>query len=164
MGLRYLIILLLVIFSNTFGIDGSITVRMRAEVLDPTDLYLEVTPVTNTDDEGSKMYFDFGEIVRGSKQELIGKFQARLIRGGVAENIDNIKVSLLKSELSLEESKQNILLDQVELMYRLSGNLETENRLYSGKIRVLADTSKGVQNGSFIDNSMKIKVSISSTY
>lgn len=156
MKVRYLFIYLFIIFSSLFGSDGNITVKMKAKVLDPTDLYLEVIPITNAIDDGSKMYFDFGELVKGSKQELVGKFQARLMRGGVAQNIENVKASLIKESSSQEEKKIVSLLDQTDLTYILSG--ETEKKKYNGSIRIIADTSKGNSTGRFVDNSVKIKV------
>lgn len=48
---RYLLIYLFIIFSSLFGSDGNITVKMKAKVLDPTDLYLEVIPITNAIDD-----------------------------------------------------------------------------------------------------------------
>lgn len=155
---RYLFIYLFIIFSSLFGSDGNVTVKMKAKVLDPTDLYLEVIPITNAIDDGSKMYFDFGELVKGSKQELVGKFQARLMSGGVAQNLENVKVSLIKEKTPQEGNKIVSLLDQTELTYTLSG--EAEKKKYNGSIRIMADTSKGNTLGTFIDNSMKIKVSV----
>lgn len=156
MKVRYLFICLFIIFSSLFGSDGNITVKMKAKVLDPTDLYLEVIPITNAIDDGSKMYFDFGELVKGSKQELVGKFQARLMKGGVAQNLENVKASLIKERTSQEENKIVSLLDQTELTYTLSG--EAEKKKYNGSIRIIADTSKGNSTGRFVDNSVKIKV------
>ncbi len=160
MKLRYLLMCLFITFSNLFSSDGNITVKMKARVLDPTDLYLEVIPITNTIDDGSKMYFDFGELVKGGKQELVGRFQARLMKEGVAQRFENVKVSLIKENSSQEDSKIVSLLDQTELAYTLNGELGEEKRKYSGNIKIIADTSKGSSLGTFIDNNIKIKVSV----
>ena len=74
----------------------------------------------------------------------------------LAQNIENVKASLIKESSSQEEKKIVSLLDQTDLTYILSG--ETEKKKYNGSIRIIADTSKGNSTGRFIDNSVKIKV------
>ena len=74
----------------------------------------------------------------------------------LAQNIENVKASLIKESSSQEEKKIVSLLDQTDLTYILSG--ETEKKKYNGSIRIIADTSKGNSTGRVIDNSVKIKV------
>ena len=84
------------------------------------------------------------------------KVSSEVNEGGVAQNIENVKASLIKESSSQEEKKIVSLLDQTDLTYILSG--ETEKKKYNGSIRIIADTSKGNSTGRFIDNSVKIKV------
>lgn len=82
------------------------------------------------------------------------------MKGGVAQRFENVKVSLIKENSSQEDSKIVSLLDQTELAYTLNGELGEEKRKYSGNIKIIADTSKGSSLGTFIDNNIKIKVSV----
>ena len=49
------------------------------------------------------------------------------MRGGVAQNIENVKASLIKESSSQEEKKIVSLLDQTDLTYILSGETEKKN-------------------------------------
>ena len=67
--------------------DALLPLVVTGNVIEPTDLMLEVTPVLNAGPDGKSLALDFGDLIKGkSKQTLNGTFIARLLTSAGKES------------------------------------------------------------------------------
>lgn len=187
-----LLILLMFIFSiNLFGnSSGEVRVRMRAEVLERTQLAFSLIPLdfveedtgtdTDTNTGGSVtsynttiMKYDFGQMIKGSADKtLSGKFLLTLTRGGVKIPFPTAPVVTLIEGTSeskridtFGKSLSTPTTNIVPLHYELFGTPSVGALDFTGILSITAQTtSPATQLGKFINNDVKIKATISGVH
>ena len=67
--------------------DALLPLVVTGNVVEPTDLMLEVTPVLNAGPDGKSLAYDFGDMIQGiTKQTLNGTFTVRLLTSDKKES------------------------------------------------------------------------------
>lgn len=150
-------------------IDGTVKVGLRAQVLDPTKLLMEITALENAGKDHKSLTFDFGNLVKGISQDTLqGTFQVRLLKSSTEIAFDNTpRYTLVKYSNPADQSPEKAKnfttnVNGVSLNYSLR---ETEGvagiKRNKGTLLVSADArGSNVKLGEFTDNSIKIKITL----
>lgn len=141
---------------------------VTGNVVEPTDLMLEVTPVLNAGPDGKSLTFDFGDMIKGfSKQTLNGTFNVRLITKDKKESFfaEAPQYSIVKadgSDASNDLTNGRTLSNNVKLLYGLAQPTgETGVKLNRGTVVVSADaTADNITTGLFTDTGLSVKISV----
>lgn len=140
---------------------------VTGNVIEPTDLMLEVTPVLNAGPDGKSLAYDFGDMIQGiSKQTLNGTFNVRLLTKTKTESYFATapQYSIVKADgnVANEEETKRTLNNKVVLGYSLAKpSGETGVKLNRGTVVVSADaTAQDTTTGLFTDTGLSVKVSI----
>lgn len=164
---------------------GYLPITVKGNVIDATNLVMELVAEDNAGPDGRTMTFNFGDLVRGSDAEsLIGTFRVRLLRTKTKDTpssssnpiqewkFDNAPQYELEggNGVSGKEtlSRDTTTPTNVKLNYTLNSLTGaagvTVNR---GKITVtpdvkhdLSDGATGVKTGNFTDNAVRLKVTV----
>lgn len=141
---------------------------VTGNVVEPTDLMLEVTPVLNAGPDGKSLAYDFGDMIQGiSKQTLNGTFTVRLLTKDKEESFFATapKYTLVKADgtnATDTDLKDKELTNKVKLSYSLAQPVgEAGVKTNRGTVVVSADaTPAGVTTGLFTDTGLSVKISI----
>ena len=142
---------------------------VTGNVIEPTDLMLEVTPVLNAGPDGKSLAYDFGDLIKGmSKQTLNGTFNVRLLTKEGKESffVNAPTYSIVKaangSEATTETTDGKTLTNNVKLLYGLAQPKgEAGVKMNRGTVVVSADaTAENVTTGLFTDTGLSVKVSV----
>lgn len=145
---------------------------VTGNVIEPTDLMLEVTPVLNAGPDGKSLAYDFGDLIKGmSKQTLNGTFTARLLTQDKKESYFAAapQYSIVKAEdgnladgQSTNGGKTARILDNaVNLDYSLvQPKGEAGVRVNRGTVVVSADATNATSTGLFTDTGLSVKISV----
>ncbi len=142
---------------------------VTGNVIEPTDLMLEVTPVLNAGPDGKSLAYDFGDMIQGvTKQTLNGTFNVRLLAKDKSESYFATapQYSIVKAtdgSLATEETTTGKTLgNNVKLLYGLAQPKgEAGVKVNRGTVVVSADaTANGVTTGLFTDTGLSVKISV----
>lgn len=140
---------------------------VTGNVIEPTDLMLEVTPVLNAGPDGKSLAFDFGDMIQGiTKQTLNGTFNVRLLTSDKKESYfkeaPTYKIVQANGDEVAESKKTNKLTNGVNLDYSLAQPKgEAGVKGNRGTVVVSADaTAENVTTGLFTDTGLSVKVSV----
>lgn len=140
---------------------------VTGNVVEPTDLMLEVTPVLNAGPDGKSLAYDFGDMIQGiSKQTLNGTFTARLLTKNKEESYfaSAPTYEIVKADGSATDDLSNgrTLANKVKLFYSLAQPKgEAGVKTNRGTVVVSADaTDSGVTTGLFTDTGLSVKISV----
>lgn len=141
---------------------------VTGNVVEPTDLMLEVTPVLNAGPDGKSLAYDFGDMIQGiSKQTLNGTFTARLLTQAKKESffIAEPVYSIVKASDGTEASGRDIndkaLGNGVKLTYGLAQPKgEAGVKTNRGTVVVSADATDASATGLFTDTGLSVKISV----
>ncbi len=140
---------------------------VTGNVIEPTDLMLEVTPVLNAGPDGKSLAYDFGDLIKGmSKQTLNGTFNVRLLTKNQEESYfataPEYKIVQADGVDVLDSKKTNTLNNGVKIDYSLAKpNGESGVKINRGTVVVSADATSASTAGLFTDTGLSVKVSIS---
>lgn len=141
---------------------------VTGNVIEPTDLMLEVTPVLNAGPDGKSLAYDFGDMIKGvTKQTLNGTFNVRLLTKSGEESYfasaPEYKIVKVSDGLVAGSSETQKTLDnKVSLSYNLAQPKgEAGVKLNRGTVVVSADATSASTAGLFTDTGLSVKVSIS---
>ena len=118
---------------------------VTGNVIEPTDLMLEVTPVLNAGPDGKSLAYDFGDLIKGmSKQTLNGTFNVRLLTKNQEESYfataPEYKIVQADGVDVLDSKKTNTLNNGVKIDYSLAKpNGESGVKINRGTVVVSAD-------------------------
>lgn len=142
---------------------------VTGNVVEPTDLMLEVTPVLNAGPDGKSLAYDFGDMIQGiTKQTLNGTFTVRLLTSDKKESYFATapEYSIVKatdgSVATDETTTGKTLANNVKLLYGLAQPKgEAGVKTNRGTVVVSADaTAQNVTTGLFTDTGLSVKISI----
>ena len=146
--------------------DALLPLVVTGNVIEPTDLMLEVTPVLNAGPDGKSLALDFGDLIKGkSKQTLNGTFIARLLTSAGKESYfaNEPTYKIVKADgTEVSDNKQTNTLNGVKIDYSLAQPKgEAGVKTNSGTVVVSADaTDVGVTTGLFTDTGLSVKISV----
>jgi hypothetical protein len=148
--------------------DALLPLVVTGNVVEPTDLMLEVTPVLNAGPDGKSLAYDFGDMIQGiTKQTLNGTFTARLLTKDKKESYFATapKYKLVKADgtdAGDVDLKDKELTNKVKLSYSLAQpEGEAGVKTNRGTVVVSADaTGDLVTTGLFTDTGLSVKISI----
>lgn len=165
---KYILIIFLIFCLFSFSAnDGKVTVGLKAQVLENTNLLLEVTALDNAGSDNKSFTFDFGNLIKGvSEEELKGTFQVRLLKNSKEINfdfepeyllIDNSENNFLGKQVINKQTKNNVILTY--LLEKITGEKNVSKNF--GNLLIKAN-SKGsnVLPGVFLENNISIKITI----
>lgn len=142
---------------------------VTGNVIEPTDLMLEVTPVLNAGPDGKSLAYDFGDMIKGvTKQTLNGTFNVRLLTKEGKESffVNAPTYSIVKAtdglEATTETTDGKTLTNNVKLLYGLAQPKgEAGVKMNRGTVVVSADATAGnVTTGLFTDTGLSVKISV----
>ena len=141
---------------------------VTGNVIEPTDLMLEVTPVLNAGPDGKSLAYDFGDLIKGmSKQTLNGTFNVRLLTVDKSESYFATAPTYTIVKADGQEAQpadltEKELSNKVKLNYSLAKpSGEAGVKLNRGTVVVSADATNGeAVTGLFTDTGLSVKVSI----
>lgn len=141
---------------------------VTGNVVEPTDLMLEVTPVLNAGPDGKSLAYDFGDMIQGiSKQTLNGTFTARLLTQAkkesffIAEPVYSIVKASDGTEASGGDINDKALGNGVKLTYGLAQlKGEAGVKTNRGTVVVSADATDASATGLFTDTGLSVKISV----
>lgn len=141
---------------------------VTGNVIEPTDLMLEVTPVLNAGPDGKSLAYDFGDMIQGvTKQTLNGTFTARLLTQTKKESffIAEPEYSIVKASDGTVASGGDIndkaLGNGVKLTYGLAQPKgEAGVKINRGTVVVSADATNASATGLFTDTGLSVKISV----
>lgn len=148
--------------------DALLPLIVTGNIIEPTDLMLEVTPALNAGADGKSLSYDFGDLIKGtSKQTLRGTFIARLLTQTNKESyfIEKPKYSIVKAVdgTSADEGvgTPKTLDNGVTLTYGLAQpDGEAGVKVNRGTVVVSADASGATTSGLFTDTGLSVKISV----
>ena len=149
--------------------DALLPLVVTGNVVEPTDLMLEVTPVLNAGPDGKSLAYDFGDMIQGiTKQTLNGTFTVRLLTSDKKESYFATapEYSIVKatdgSVATDETTTGKTLANNVKLLYGLAQPKgEAGVKTNRGTVVVSADaTAQNVTTGLFTDTGLSVKISI----
>ena len=149
--------------------DALLPLVVTGNVIEPTDLMLEVTPVLNAGPDGKSLAYDFGDMIQGiTKQTLNGTFTVRLLTSDKKESYFATapEYSIVKatdgSVATDETTTGKTLANNVKLLYGLAQPKgEAGVKTNRGTVVVSADaTDVGVTTGLFTDTGLSVKISV----
>jgi hypothetical protein len=145
--------------------DALLPLVVTGNVVEPTDLMLEVTPVLNAGPDGKSLAYDFGDMIQGiTKQTLNGTFTARLLTKTKSESyfIKEPTYSLVKSDGTDATGQTNkSLTNGVGLDYSLAQPKgEAGVKVNRGTVVVSADATNATTTGLFTDTGLSVKISV----
>lgn len=165
---------------NLTGSDliGEATLRLttRGTVIDPTGkAVLVLTPTVNAGPDGESLSFDFGSLVIGQSQSLIGKFTAQVVTSDDAGGVEALPFGNATVLISLAKDVTDGTLTGtsnltgLKLLDTATGNemgalgyqlqsTKTNSSTYTGEVIATADPDG---EGSFINKDGKVTVSVS---
>lgn len=162
--------LMFILFFNIFLIgysanDGKVKVGLKAQVLDPTNLLMEIVPLDNAGNDNKSLGFNFGNLVKGTEEELSGTFQVRLLKSANEVPFDfPPEYTLVLGDPKTSQTTSHILntttSNGVALTYTLKNSVGQANVKRNLNGLFVRTNTKGanVQSGEFIDNQVSIKV------
>lgn len=139
---------------------------VTGNVIEPTDLMLEVTPVLNAGPDGKSLAYDFGDLIKGmSKQTLNGTFIAKLLTSSGKESYfaNEPIYKIVKSDgTEVQDNKQSNTLNGIKLDYSLAKPKgEAGVKVNRGTVVVSADaTAPEATTGLFTDTGLSVKISV----
>lgn len=141
---------------------------VTGNVVEPTDLMLEVTPVLNAGPDGKSLAYDFWDMIQGiSKQTLNGTFTARLLTQAkkesffIAEPVYSIVKASDGTEASGGDINDKALGNGVKLTYGLAQPKgEAGVKTNRGTVVVSADATDASATGLFTDTGLSVKISV----
>lgn len=152
--------------------DALLPLVVTGNVVEPTDLMLEVTPVLNAGPDGKSLAYDFGDLIKGtSKQTLNGTFTARLLTKNNEESFFAAapQYSIVKAEDGNLADGQGAnggkttktLTNNVNLEYSLvQPKGEAGVKTNRGTVVVSADATTATTTGLFTDTGLSVKISV----
>ncbi len=138
---------------------------VTGNVIEPTDLMLEVTPVLNAGPDGKSLAYDFGDMIQGvTKQTLNGTFTARLMTKDKKESYFAAAptYSIVQADGTSATGQTNKTLgNNVVLDYSLAQPKgEAGVKMNRGTVVVSADATNASTTGLFTDTGLSVKVSV----
>lgn len=137
---------------------------VTGNVVEPTDLMLEVTPVLNAGPDGKSLAFDFGDLIKGtSKQTLNGTFTTRLLTSDKKESYfaSAPTYEIVMADGSQASNTKKTLGNDVALEYSLSQPKgEAGVKTNRGTVVVSADATNATTAGLFTDTGLSVKISV----
>lgn len=146
--------------------DALLPLIVTGNVIDPTDLMLEVTPVLNAGPDGKSLAYDFGDLIKGlSKQTLNGTFNVRLLAKDGSEsyfaNEPTYKIVNADGSEVPNSKATNTLNNGVKVDYSLAQPKgEAGVKLNRGTVVVSADATAATTTGLFTDTGLSVKISV----
>lgn len=146
--------------------DALLPLVVTGNVIEPTDLMLEVTPVLNAGPDGKSLAFDFGDMIKGlSKQTLNGTFNVRLLNSSKKESYfasaPTYEIVMADGSQAQANNTKKTLGNQVALEYSLSQPKgEAGVKTNRGTVVVSADATNATDTGLFTDTGLSVKISI----
>ena len=138
--------------------DALLPLVVTGNVIEPTDLMLEVTPVLNAGPDGKSLALDFGDLINGT-------FIARLLTSAGKESYfaNEPTYKIVKADgTEVSDNKQTNTLNGVKIDYSLAQPKgEAGVKTNRGTVVVSADaTDVGVTTGLFTDTGLSVKISV----
>lgn len=145
--------------------ENKVAVTLKAEVLDNTNLLMEITALDNAGKDNKSLEFDFGDLVKGTQDTLQGTFQVRLLNSGGEVKFDNAPEYILIKKGTGDSVISNKTFDNMVRDVSLHYNLRdtrgvagiTRNQ---GTLMVSATTTVNSLAGAFYDGSVSIKITL----
>lgn len=152
----------------TGNTEALLPLVVTGNVIEPTDLMLEVTPVLNAGPDGKSLAYDFGDLIKGmSKQTLNGTFNVRLLAKDKSESYFATapQYSIVKADgtdANDDLTNGRTLSNKVKLLYGLAQPKgEAGVKMNRGTVVVSADaTASDVTTGLFTDTGLSVKVTV----
>lgn len=172
---KLLVLLNFMIVTSIFGTEtkiGEVNVKVRAEVIKPTNLMFRIRPLNNENSAiNDKLEFDFKNLVLGStEQTLSGRYDLTLLDANL--NYVEFKsvptVTLIKGENEDDTTlEMGSVVEEIEpntntsIIYRLSTLSEREEKKrYIGDLDITASVKNSTNTGVFTQRMYSIKATI----
>lgn len=163
---KYIFILFLIFCLFSFSAnDGKVTIGLKAQVLDNTNLLLEISAIDNAGADNKSLTFDFGNLIKGvSEEELKGTFQVRLLKNSneiLFDNAPSYKLIENSNDLGVQTITKTTN-NNVILTYTLQEILGQKNTTKNFGTLIINANAKGnnVNVGTFLENNVYIKITL----
>lgn len=171
---KLLVLLNLLIAISVFCAEkkaGDVNVKVRAEVIKPTNLMFRIRPLNNDNTAmKDKLEFDFKDLVIGStEQTLIGSYDLTLLDANLNfvefKSVPTVTLIQGNDEMTGIEVGQGVeatdATTNTTLAYKLYPLKESgDKKQYTGDLYITANTKKSTSTGVFIHNAYSIKATI----